>query len=155
LTPIIWRGTIGAVNCEACGHASHAPKPCPACAVANTTCWQEIRIVGGDGDQLAQGRIELATGVETRPCMMCRRWDNVGRKRMADYFIARGLEVQPDGTFKTPIAKDFPGRKSLVIDPSSYGYCKRDNIPTDMQATCENWKATRTQADFRQRMRSG
>lgn len=141
------------MSCQACGHDDHTPGPCPACAAANTTCWQQIRIVGGDGDQAAHGQIDMATGVETRPCVMCRRWDNVGPKRVAEHLMARGLEAASDGTFVTPIAKDFPGRKSLRLDPRNFGFCKRDMILTDSMSSCPAWAPTRTEAEFKQRMR--
>lgn len=140
------------MNCDACQHPDHAPGPCSACAAGNTTCWQRIIRTGGDGDKTASGRIELATGKEPQPCLMCARWDALGRDRMAAYFLSKGLEVQADGTFKTPIAKDFPNRKSLVLDPSNFGMCRRDVIATDSMATCESWTPTRSLVQLQERL---
>jgi hypothetical protein len=95
----------------------------------------------------------MATGVELRPCMMCAKWERVETKRVVQHFMAHGLEVQPDGTFKTPIVKDFPGRKSLVLDPHDFGFCRRDLLPTDMQSTCAAWTATTTKTDLQRRLR--
>lgn len=142
--------------CTACGHDDHGVAPCLACNQAQTgTCWQPITIVGGDGDQVARGRIEMATGKESKPCLMCRKWENVETKRVVEHFLAKGLEAQPDGTFKTPIVKDYPGRKSLVLDPHNFGFCRRDLMPTDSMATCEAWVPTKRLTDFQDRMTRG
>jgi hypothetical protein len=141
------------VSCAACDHADHLPGPCADCATANTTCWQSIKLAGGDGDRTATGDIEMATGLETRPCATCRHWDGVDKQRIVRHFMSRGLEPQSDGTFKTPIAKDFPGRRSLVLDPRNFGYCRKDTICTDALATCEKWQPTQNLADFQRRMR--
>lgn len=139
--------------CAACGHPNHGAEPCIACNQQQSgTCWQSIRIVGGDGDQTATGLIDLATGKETQPCLMCRKWENVATARVVEYFLARGLEAQPDGKFKTPIVKDYPGRKSLVLDPKNFGFCRRDLIPTDAQATCDGWVPTKHLSEFQDRM---
>lgn len=139
--------------CAACGHENHGAAPCISCTQQQAgTCWQAIRIVGGDGEQTATGLIDLATGKETRPCLMCRKWENVATTRVVEYFLARGLEPQPDGTFKTPIVKDYPGRRSLVLDPKNFGFCRRDLIPTDAQATCDEWVPTKRLSEFQDRM---
>lgn len=142
------------MTCPACNHPEHAPGPCAVCAQANENCWQSIRVTGGDGDRAAEGVIDMATGLEQKPCMLCRHWKHDGAEKMAEHFLAHGLEAQPNGMFKTPIAKDFPGRKSLVLDPRNFGFCQRDALPTDMQATCERWQPTKDLVDFKRRMRA-
>ena len=139
------------MNCTLCGHPDHGPGPCPHC-LENGTCWQRIKIVGGDGEQTATGLIEMATGKETQPCLMCRKWEDVETAKVVQHFLAKGLEVQPDGTFKTPIAHDIPGRKSLILDPKNFGFCRRDLMPTDAMASCANWVPTKHLSDFQQRM---
>jgi hypothetical protein len=141
------------VSCPSCGHDDHAPKPCVACALANTTCFTGIDIVGGDGDQAATGQIELATGFEKRPCCMCRHWENTEPAKLIEFIMSKGLKPNERGNFETPIAKDFKGRKSLEIDPRSSGYCRKDGFVTDQFATCENWSPTRTVAEYQNRMR--
>lgn len=84
--------------------------------------------------------------------MMCRRWMHAGSDKVIEHLLARGLEAQPDGKFKTPIAKDIPGRKSLVLDPKNYGFCDRDQILTESLATCPNWVPTKRLTDFQRRM---
>ena len=141
------------MSCQACGHADHGSSPCVLCTQAGGgTCWQRIVIAGGDGDQTASGLIEMATGRESRPCLICRKWENVGSKRVVEYCQSRGLEVQSDGTFKTPIAKEFKGRVSLTIDPRSYGFCRRDQILTDALATCEGFSPTKLITELQDRM---
>lgn len=106
----------------------------------------------GDGTNYARGNVELARGVESKPCMSCRSWEK-DERRLIEHLLRRGLKVQEDGTFVTPIAKDIPGRKSLVIDPKSWGYCRRDSMPTDMLATCENFRPVRTREELLSRVR--
>lgn len=115
--------------------------------------WRPIKLVGGDGQQEATGVVELATGTEQRPCLMCRSWENVDKKRLVEHILSKGLKPNERGKFETPIAKDFKGRKSLELDPEASGYCRRDGIVTDMLATCENWAPTKTLAEFQNRMR--
>lgn len=138
--------------CTLCQHAGHPGKPCEQCAHEGQTCWQKIELVGGDGEQSAAGLIELASGTEAKPCMMCRSWEGGEPQKLTQHLLARGLKPNAAGKFETPIARDFKGRKSLEIDPKDYGYCRRDCIPTDMLATCENWQPTITEADFKRRM---
>jgi hypothetical protein len=141
------------MSCPACNHADHGNGPCAECTAAGTgTCWQRIRIVGGDGDQAAHGVVEMATGKEVRPCVMCRKWELVNTHRMVEHFLAHGLEAQPDGTFKTPIAKDYPGRKSLVLDPKNFGFCRADLIPVEAQATCGAWVPTKRLGELQDRL---
>jgi hypothetical protein len=138
--------------CPTCGHPDHGDKPCTACS-PNGTCWQKVQLTGGDGDQYARGAIQMATGVESRPCMMCAKWEKVDVARIVQHFLAKGLEAKPDGTFVTPIVKDFPGRKSLVLDPHDFGFCRRDMLPTDLQSTCAAWTPTKQIVQLQRRMR--
>jgi hypothetical protein len=139
-------------NCPGCGHDAHAPQPCTACALLNTTCWTGIEIVGGDGDKEGRGEIELASGLEARPCLHCTAFEK-DEKKLRDHLIASGLQMDAQGRFLTPIAKDFKGRKSLAIDPRSYGFCRADQMPVDMLATCEKWTPVRTSSEFESRIK--
>lgn len=141
------------MSCSLCQHEDHGTGPCATCTVTGTgTCWQRIKIAGGDGDQTAHGVIEMATGTEERPCLMCRKWELVSRERVVEHFLAKGLEARPDGRFKTPIAKDYPGRKSLVLDPRNFGFCRRDLIPVEAQATCSEWTPTKRISELQDRL---
>jgi len=84
---------------------------------------------------------------------MCRKWENVETRRVVEYFIySRKLEQLPDGRFTTPIAKDYPGRKPMILDPKNYGFCRRDMIPTEAMATCEAWVPTKRLTELQDRM---
>ena len=142
------------MSCAACGHDDHGTGPCAICTTNGSgSCWQNIHVTGGDGTSLATGQIQMATGVEVRPCMACRSFEAVETKRMVQHLMAQKLEVQPDGKFKTPIAKDIPGRVSLALDPRDYGFCKRDTTVVDLQATCENWRPTKLLVDLQNKLR--
>ena len=54
--------------------------------------------------------------------------------------------------FQAP-AQDIPGRKSLRIIPSQWGYCNRNTHPVDMLATCEDWEQVRTSSEMASRIR--
>jgi hypothetical protein len=153
LTLVHQHGILDGVNCSICQHPEHGDGPCTTCATSNGTCWQRIQVVGGDGDQSAVGKIQMATGVETRPCMTCSKWDNVGPKRMSEYFLSKGLELDADGKFITPIVKDFNDRTSMRLNPHDYGFCKRDLIPTDLQSTCDGWSPTKSLVELQRKLR--
>jgi hypothetical protein len=120
--------------------------------MAEDDTWRPIEVVGGDGVRDAAGRIELATTTEKHPCYLCRSFlkDDT---RLREYLLANKLRPMPDGTFETPIAQDIPGRKSLTIDPKSWGYCNRNTIAVDMLATCPDWEQVRTASEMASRIR--
>ena len=120
---------------------------------SNDTGWRPIAITGGDGDTSAKGKIDLATTAETRPCYACKNWDD-DRPKLMRHFASRGMYPDPhDGLIRTPIMKDFPERQSMTINPKTFGFCLRDSIPTDDEATCENWQPTKSIEDLRRRLR--
>ena len=141
------------MSCPDCGHGDHGTAPCQACALAGTgTCWQRSVITGGDGVRTAESRIDLATGKEENPCFLCRSFEKSDR-RLIEYFRSRGLTPLPDGSYETPIAKDFKGRKSLRIHPQNYGWCRRDAIATDILATCTAFQQVRTASEMESRIK--
>jgi len=115
------------------------------------TGWRPIKNIVGD-DNAATGQVEMATGLEQRPCIVCRSWEK-DTKRLIEHFLANGLKPRPDGTFVTPIAQDIPGRKSMVINPPDWGYCKRELRPTDGLATCDAWTPVRTASELQSRIK--
>ena len=140
-------------TCSECSHTDHYPKPCTQCAALNTSCAQGIKITGGDGTYTAKGQIEMATGIETRPCCICRSFEK-DEPKLIQHLLRNKLTPREDGTFVTPIAKDIPGRKSMVIDPKTYGWCRRDTIPVDMLATCPSFRPVRTSSELESRIKS-
>jgi hypothetical protein len=115
------------------------------------TGWQQIIPTAGDGDRAAAGRVEMVRGSEVRPCLMCKSWER-DERRLIQHLMALGLEVQPDGRFKTPIAKDIPGRKSLILDPKKTGFCRYEGTVTEDLATCQNWTPVRFASELKSRL---
>lgn len=146
-------GLLVAETCPACSHAAHGSDGCGDCAILNTTCWQRIQIVGGDGDRAAAGEIDLATGMETRPCLNCKSFE-ADRTRLIQHIVAMGLVPDANGIFETPIAKDFKGRRSLKLDVRNFGWCKKDCCVVDMLASCPRFRPLRTAEELATRIRS-
>lgn len=94
----------------------------------------------------------MATGKEDNPCLLCRSFEKSDR-RLVEYFKSRGLTPLPDGSYETPVAKDFPGRKSLRIHPANFGWCRRDAIAVDMMATCAAFTQVRTASEMESRIK--
>ena len=146
------------MTCPECPHEAHFPGPCAGCATLNTTCIQGVTPTGVHYDERkntveARGQIEMATGVEERPCCLCRSFE-MDRPKLIRHLLRHKLTPNEDGTFTTPIVKDFPGRKSMVIDPKTYGWCRRDTIPVDMLATCAAFRPVRTSSELESRIKS-
>lgn len=112
--------------------------------------WCGTKNVIADGTQVVAD-IEMPHTAEQRPCYACRSWEK-DRKRLIEYLLAQGLVAQPDGKFVTPIAKDIPGRKSLILDPKSFGWCRRDCRVTEMEATCSDWELVAKVEDMMSRV---
>jgi len=118
----------------------------------NDTGWQPIKIVGGDGDRTAGGQVEMVKGNEIRPCVMCRSWERDERK-LIEHLMSRKLELMPDGTFKSPIRKDYKGtHANLTIDPKKFGFCRYETSVTEDIASCEKWTPVRTAAELADRL---
>jgi hypothetical protein len=103
----------------------------------------------------AYGEIEAVTGLESRPCCMCKSFDAVDPNRLIRHILSKGLRPRADGKFESPIKDDFKGqaRANMTLDPKGSGMCTRDVIIVEGLATCENWSPTRTMAEFQARMR--
>lgn len=116
------------------------------------TGWKPINIRSGDGDRQAKGNIEMISAAESRPCVMCRSWER-DENKLITHLLAKGLEVQPDGTFKSPIRKDFKNsRANLSIDPKKFGFCRFDAFVTEDLSTCEKWTPVRTASELSNRI---
>ena len=138
--------------CPACSHSAHGDGPCAGCATENDTCWQRIQVVGGDGDTSGYGEIELASGMEAKPCLHCISFEK-DATRLQQHIVAHGLKPNARGKFETPIAKDFKGRKSLQIDVRDFGWCRKNCQVVDMLASCESFRPLRTIEQLRTRIR--
>lgn len=116
------------------------------------TGWQPIRPTGGDGDRGAAGKVEMISGLEDRPCVMCKSWE-YDVPKLIRHLMSKKLTLLPNGHFLTPIAKDFPGRKSLILDPVKNGFCRYECSVTEDLATCENWNPVRTVSELQSRLK--
>ena len=103
------------------------------------TGWQKAQLVNTAGGM--KGLITPSTGTEVQPCFTCKAWEKDNRK-LIQYLLARKLGAADAGYFETPIARDFQGRTSLKIHPRDFGYCRRQCMPTHMNASCPEWKPT-------------
>lgn len=120
---------------------------------------KRISIVGGDGETSARGLVEAVTGMEQRPCMMCRSFEKDDRK-LLQLFLTHGFKLRTDGKLDSPTAlKD--GRVNMeprnildVLDPKNFGYCRAQTIPVDQLATCEKWTPTKTASELAGRIQS-
>lgn len=95
----------------------------------------------------ATGIVTPSTGLEERPCFTCRSWEKDARK-LTQFLTSKGLQPDFEGYYETPVARDFHGRKSLRIHPRDFGFCRRQCMPTHMQATCEDWDTVRTRSEL-------
>lgn len=102
------------------------------------------------------GAVEMVSGLEQKPCCMCKSYEDVDQNRLVGHIISKGLRPRPDGKFESPIQDDFKGsgqvRANMTLDPKGCGFCRRDGIVVEGLATCENWTPTRTLSEFQQRM---
>ena len=109
------------------------------------------------GDDVgAFGAVDMIRGDEPKPCYLCRSYENVDKDRLIRHIMSKGLRPRPDGKFESPIQDDFKTsglvRANMVLDPKGCGYCRKDGIVTEDNATCDNFTETRTLAEFQQRM---
>lgn len=93
------------------------------------------------------GHIQAVTGLESKPCFTCRFFNN-DRRKLLQFLHSRGLKPDENGFYETPIVGDFQGRRSLKLDPRSFGFCSDQTMPTHMNATCEQWDLTRNATDL-------
>lgn len=109
------------------------------------TGWQKPGVIETpDG---VAGAIVPATGLEQKPCMMCKSFEN-DQRRLMQHLQAHGLRPDENGFYETPIAKEVKGRRSLKINPRDMGWCRRNGGVVHMNATCEDFKPTETRNDL-------
>lgn len=109
------------------------------------TGWQKPKIVtDAEG---TKGIIQTSSGLETKPCMLCKSFAKDTRK-LIQHFESHGLKADTDGFFETPLAKEVKGRTSLRIHPRDYGFCNRHCYTTHMNGTCGDFDITQTRAEL-------
>jgi len=94
-----------------------------------------------------KGLITPAVGTEPRPCYLCRSWEK-DKQKLIQFFVSRGFVADSEGIFETPIVRDFKGRRSIRVDPRNWGYCRRECIPTEMNATCPDWELAQHRSEL-------
>lgn len=114
--------------------------------------YQQVQGVHAGADGMPTGHIDLTRGTEMRPCLMCAAFEK-DEKRLIEYLLAKGLKPDENGIFTTPIAKDFPGRQSLKMNPKQFGFCRSDGIATMDDATCAHWRPTTLISDLAAKVR--
>lgn len=112
---------------------------------------KKITIVGGDGDTYAKGLVEPTTVTNARPCFACRRFELVRLERMLKHLTSTGGTILPDGQVQAPRPAEAKQGEGMKIDPRNMGWCRKDSIATDKLATCPEFQANRTHADFNRR----
>lgn len=98
-------------------------------------------------DGLPTGTITTATGLEQKPCFMCKSFEKDNR-RLIQHLNARGLVADESGCYETPIARDINGRRSIKIDPRDFGYCRKNCYVTSMKATCPDFQLVQFREDM-------
>jgi len=114
------------------------------------TGWRKPDLSIQDG--LPTGTIQTATGMEQRPCFMCRSFEK-DNKRLLQHLNAKGLKPNAEGCYETPIVQDFQGRRSMKIDPRNFGYCRKGNYVTDMRASCADFQLVTTRSELQSKIR--
>jgi hypothetical protein len=110
------------------------------------TGWRKPIVTQTPGET-PKGVIQMKTGLENKPCFMCKSWEKDTRK-LIQHFKAKGLTPDAEGYYTTPIVQDFDNRKSLRINPREYGYCRRLCMPTGDTCTCPDWQLTQTRSEL-------
>jgi hypothetical protein len=109
------------------------------------TGWQKSKIVtDAEGPK---GVIQTTSGLETKPCMLCKSFAKDTRK-LIQHFNSQGLKPDKDGFFETPLAQEVKGRTSLRVHPRDYGFCNRNCYVTHMNGTCEDFAVIQTRAEL-------
>jgi hypothetical protein len=120
--------------------------------------WKGITGVVG-GENYARGVVEPVTGLEERPCLTCKSFEQPDLNRVIKHLNASGsVEMREDGKFEPkhiaearraglPVKPD--GGNPMILDPHNLGWCRRDAQLTDLLATCPAWQPRKSAADFR------
>jgi predicted Zn-ribbon and HTH transcriptional regulator len=134
--------------------------------------YKRVRVLGGDGDAYARGLVQPTTVTETKPCFLCRSFEKPELSKILQHMLSRGCIALPDGRVQSDRPRrcrgcgctidpmeaqkdrcptcgsgDLEG-KPLVIDPRNYGWCRKDTVPTELDATCPEWVQKRIRSEM-------
>jgi len=124
-------------------------KPDPAAVVAAAAAAEGYRPlvdVTGD-DKQARGMVAPVYGREGHPCFMCRSFEKPDLGKMIQHMVARGGKLLPNGRIRANRPREASGTP-IELDPREFGFCRRDTIAVQLEATCENWQQKQTRRDF-------
>lgn len=120
----------------------------------------------------ARGLVQPTTVSETKPCYLCRSFERPDLAKIIQHMISRGCVLLPDGQIQSSRPRRCRGcggtvdpreaqknvcpscgsanleGKPLVLDPRNYGFCRRDLLATEMEATCPSWVQKRTRSEM-------
>lgn len=107
---------------------------------------------GRIGDNYAKSLVKPVTGLEQRPCFMCRSWEKNEKKLRQHIASKRDIEVLPDGTFRHIIDRDVKDRNTKTYNIRDFGFCRFTGMPTQQLASCENWVPTRRLIELQRKL---
>ncbi len=129
--------------------------------------WRRIKGLMGDaktgGQQAAKGVVDLVKVHEREPCYACKSWEQNERK-LAQHFRAHGMIIDPDGTIRTPLAKDSKNGGGALMVPDVenggtrpvkiqlMGWCRRDCRPTEIEGHCQAFNQVRRREEMTSRL---
>lgn len=117
----------------------------------NDTGWKPFENVQSDGAGGASARVQPVTGLEQRPCILCRSWEKNDRKLRKHIASKKDIEVLPDGTFRHLADQDIKGRESHTYNVRDFGFCRLHGQPAQQLHSCSNWIPTRRIAELQRK----
>lgn len=100
------------------------------------------------GNTQAHALVEPITGLQQRPCNMCRSWEKNDARIRELVKSRKFLTVDPDGTLRHKIDRDVPGRNTQTVNLNDFGYCRFHGQLAQQLHSCEAWTPTVSLSDF-------
>jgi len=116
--------------------------------------WKPITVTGGGGPDGVKGLVQQVTGIQTKPCNMCRSWEKNDRRIREVVHAAKNIVLLPDGTMKHKIDLDVPDRQTQTFNINDFGWCRYWTQLAQQLASCEMWTPTRTVSDLMRKLPS-
>ena len=129
--------------------------------------WRRIKGLMGDtktgGQQAAKGVVDLVKAHEKEPCFQCKSWEQNERK-LAQHFRAHSMIIDPDGTIRTPLAKDSKNGGGALMVPDvdnggtrpvkiqEMGWCRRECRPTEFEGHCQDFNLVKHREEMTNRL---
>ncbi len=116
--------------------------------------WKPIKVIEGGGSDGVKGLVQPVTGIQTKPCNMCRSWEKNDRRIRELVHSKKNIALLPDGTMKHKIDLDVPDRQTQTFNINDFGWCRYWGQLAQQLASCEMWTATRTVSDLMRKLPS-